>query len=196
MQTRVSKTSFDNTPNLSIAERKRRRRLIHAHLLAAVRAALPFSIELYSSAPQGVIAWQRDGWLYCFQVNSYDEFAWRITNRYVQWLRFSHTLAVGIKPDPNLPEAFYRDWFPEPEHEFELSFVGSELPLVAVPDLVRFVESVCRSRKLEEVYKWPLFSHDSSYPTYAWTKFGGPLVSRQQRTRESKKELARQRTAL
>ena len=81
----------------------------------------------------------------------------------------------------------------EPLHRFELSFVGKELSLVATPDLVRFVESVFTTEKRDEVYKWNLFSHDQSYPHYAWTRDGGGIVERKQRARAKAAEIRRRR---
>jgi hypothetical protein len=162
---------FENTPQISWPIRRKRNRLVQAVLFDAVRQTLPpKDLDfLYRLPPQGMIAWQRAGLTFSFQVNPYDEFAWRLTNRWIHHCRLPKRLCeqVGV----------------EPLHDFELSFVGKELPLVATPELVRFIESVSSTEAASEVYKWPLFSHDESYPSYAWTREGGVIVERKQRER-------------
>ena len=70
--------SFENSPKLTWRERMRLRRVVHARLLSAVQGALP-GIEVYSSPSQGIIAWKKEPWIYCFTVRPYDQFAWRLT---------------------------------------------------------------------------------------------------------------------
>ena len=161
----------------------RRCRVIHARLLSAVQAALP-GIEVYSSPSQGIIAWKKDRRVYCFTVRPYDQFAWRLTNRFLKELRMPIEWKKPLRYEmTEWGEASYREPVPQPAHTFELSFLGRELPRIASPGLVRFIESVFTEKVKTDVFKWRPFSHDSSYPGYAWTKLGLPEVKRLQRER-------------
>lgn len=185
---RLSPSQWCNTPKLSFAQRKKQRARVYAVLLEPVGSALSPGVSVYSSVPQSIIAWKKGDWVYCFQLNAYDEFAWRFTNRWIHQHRLPSKLRTQIKPDLNLPGAFYGCRVPEPKHQFELSFIGQETPLVATPALVRFVESAFTTEESSEVYRWDLFAHDENYPGYAWTCTGGQVVSRQQRTRTEQEE--------
>jgi hypothetical protein len=180
--------NFENTPQISWPELRRRNKLVHATLLDAVRKALPSDCVdfVYSLARDCIIAWKKGEWTFCFQVNPYDEFAWRLTNRGFHYHKLPKRLNKRRVTEPN--GAWCYAPAPEPLHDFELSFVGNETPLVATPDLVRFVESVFTTDKCADVYKWPLFSHHQSYPHYAWTREGGPVVLRKQRERAEREK--------
>jgi hypothetical protein len=164
--------------------------VIHGVLLDAIRNALPDSCvdSLYSSPPQGVFAWGRAEWTFCFQVRPYDEFAWRLTNRWIHEHRLPKRLAKRLITEPNRATCFVP--VAEPLHQFELSFIEEETPLVATPQLVRFVESAFSAKSRAEVYKWRLFSHDDGYPCYAWTRRGGSVVKRQQMERRLKEHIS------
>ncbi len=84
-------SAFDNTPKLSFAQLRQRRALVHATLFVSIGLA---RISMYSSPSQGVIAWVKGDWVYCFQLNPYDQFAWRITNRWIHQHRLPSRLRV------------------------------------------------------------------------------------------------------
>jgi hypothetical protein len=174
---------LENTPQLSYSDRQKRNRLIHMLLLDAIAKALPSECirSLYSSPSQGVIAWEKGEWTFCFQIRPYDEFAWRLTNRWIHEHRLPFRLRKRLVIESNGATCFVP--VPELLHRFELSFIGEETPLVATPELVCFIESAFSTKERAEVYKWRLFSHDESYPHYAWTRRGGAFVQRKQRER-------------
>ena len=177
------KSLLDNTPQFTWPERRRRARRLHAMLLDTIRASLaPECVQsLYSSPPQGVIAWEKGEWTFCFQLNPYDEFAWRLTNRWIHEHRLPKRLRKRLVIESNGATCYVP--VPEPQHRFELSFIGEEASLVATLELVRFIESAFSTKERAEVYKWRLFSHDESYPHYAWTRRGGAVVEHKQRAR-------------
>jgi hypothetical protein len=52
----------------------------------------------------------------------------------------------------------------------ELSFIEADLPHLEGKELAEFLAHLCAGRAEAEQSKWELFSHDDSYPTYAWTR--------------------------
>ncbi len=50
----------------------------------------------------------------------------------------------------------------------ELSFIEADLPHFTGDDLAGFLAQLCVGKA--EHFNWELFSHDRSYPGYAWTK--------------------------
>src|SRR6516165_8004191 len=122
---------INNTPRLSEPGRQRRTRALHAVLLDADISSLPLSCleSLYSSPLEGVIAWERAERAFCFDVHPYDEFAWRLTNRWIHCYSLPTRLRKHLVTGPDGAAL----------HEFELSFIGEETPLVPTPEQVRFV---------------------------------------------------------
>jgi hypothetical protein len=69
----------------------------------------------------------------------------------------------------------------------ELTFVPSDLEHINGIDLARFLEA-------GGAYSLPLFSHDPSYPAYAWTKAANTFYQRRHQERlQYEKELMRRR---
>jgi hypothetical protein len=166
-------TSYANTPRLSPTARGRIQKAIRQRLLAALSSARP-DLRLYHSAKHSLIAWMADNKNICgFTLHPYDDYAWRISSR---------GMASYFYPfNRHRRSQWLQDKFPE--HTFELSFLGEEVPLVAVPELFHFVESMASVKREADAFKWDLFSHDQSYPHYAWTRTGGPEVDRLMRAR-------------
>jgi hypothetical protein len=52
----------------------------------------------------------------------------------------------------------------------ELSFIEADLPHIEGKELAEFLAQLCAGRQEAKQSKWELFSHDDSYPTYAWTR--------------------------
>ena len=94
-------TNLENTPQISWRERRRHNKLVHAFLVAAVNKSLPRECPLFVSSRDGVIAWRRADSTFCLQVNPYDQFAWRLTNRGIYYLKLSRWLRQRFVREPN-----------------------------------------------------------------------------------------------
>src|SRR6516165_2490699 len=94
---------LENTPQLTWPERRRRARCLHAVLRDAIGSSLApeCAQSLYSSPPQGVIAWEKGEWTFCFQLNPYDEFAWRLTNRWIHCHRLPFRIRKRLVTESN-----------------------------------------------------------------------------------------------
>lgn len=117
------------------------------------------------SAKNSLIAWMTGKRAFGFTLCSFDDYAWRISSRSAA-RRFGY---VKQRPSDQWLSA------QSPEHPFELSFCGEDVPLVAVPELFEFVESMPRAKHESDVFQWSVFSHDENYPHYAWTE-GSPEI--------------------
>jgi hypothetical protein len=102
------------------------RGVIQFKLLTAVQDAVPDQ-EVYCSPSQGIIVWNRNGRSYGFETHLYNELAWRITNQGMHWFKVPKRFKFPFHPI-SLPT------------DFELSFIEEDLPLIATPELVRFVD--------------------------------------------------------
>jgi hypothetical protein len=169
--------SYANTPRLSPAARGRVQRAIRQRLVAALLRARP-GVRLHSSAKHSLVAWMIANKKVCgFTLCPYDDYAWRISSRNI----------AGYFCYSNQHRRVQWLTAQFPEHTFELSFLGSEVPLVAVPELFEFVESMASVKCEADAFKH-----------YAWTRAGGPEVLRLQRARAKREsaELLNEGTSL
>jgi hypothetical protein len=150
---------YANTPRLSPAARERIQRSIRQRLVAALLSARP-GVRLHTSAKHDLVAWMPGKRTFGFTLCSFDDYAWRISSRNASRC-FGY---VNQSPRDQWVSA------QSPEHPFELSFLGADVPLVAVPELFQFVESMAKANHEVDVFKWDLFSHDENYPHYAWAE--------------------------
>jgi hypothetical protein len=154
------------------SDRKSNFKEVFGRLTETVKSTLTDGDEIYVRKTHGFIAWKRflgpDHGLHTRQ--------WRL---YFFWITyynsFTFRLRGGYRGRDELPIRFWLS--PEPSHYgYELSFCADDLPLVACPDLVCFVESTFDDQEEATcdrlVWRWPLFSHDNSFPHYAWSVAG------------------------
>jgi hypothetical protein len=172
------------------AERAANRKEVLDSLVAAVESTLTGRDEVFVRKKYGLVAWKRFcgkhgggcdflKWkLYFFCVGYYNSFSFRLNGHH-------------FGNDRGLTRTFW--CAPEPSHYgYELSFCAADLPLVASPDLVRFVESTFDGHDKDEwgktVWRWPLFAHGQSFPNYAWSKAGWKEYERRRECVEQYKE--------
>jgi hypothetical protein len=102
----------------------------------------------------------------------------RMRQAHLQWVGRAHmpVVVVVVIGDYELPVYRMTIGLPGPKGPWgyqsllircsELTFIESDLAQFDGHDLAQFVENVCAGHPPHD---WSLFSHDSSYPGYAWT---------------------------
>jgi hypothetical protein len=141
--------------------------------------------ELYVRKERPFLAWKRLGpnasapRLYYLWVTRYDSATYRLRNDHdASW-----DLTKKFWPLTEKISRYYGGGNLWRNDKFELSFIAEDLADFSGAALVRFVESNFDSPKA--VYEWPLFSHDESYPTYAWTISAEKDYERRRKIREA-----------
>jgi hypothetical protein len=156
-------------------------------LTEVVETSLTEGDEMYTRKKRGFIAWKRyqgrdmsqrkgtEYWkLYFFWLTCYNEFSFRLRGDLQAYESLTAKFwkpakaARGVLGWHTSEGASLRD-----NYHYELSFVAEDIPRVASPDLLCFVESTFEPPHDDKsVWWWPLFSHDRSFPHYAWSKAG------------------------
>jgi hypothetical protein len=165
-------------------------REVFARLTQAVQSTLAASDSIYTKKKTGIIAWKRaplqalQHWkLYFVWLTQYDSSTFRLRSDFES----THDITATFWPPVRDAR---RIWGQSGErlakhYRFELSFCAEDLPQVATPDLVRFVESTFEHPDdAEAIWSWPLFAHDQTYPHYAWTVAGSRECERRRAIRE------------
>ena len=128
---------------------------------------------VYGLARIGVVVWARDDRVYGFRLKRYNSNIFRLISCATA-CKYEGEHEVWKLGVPFLPSRLLgiarRSKMRGPEHEFELTFLCSELPLITGFDLVSYVELIFECKELCQVYRWPLFSVAPSYPAHAWTR--------------------------
>jgi len=154
----------------------------------AIRSTLAHHAEVYTRRKHDFIAWKCRSQLCFVWLITYNSFTFRLKSTYDA----SQSLTAKFWP----PVKAARTYWNSPEsaalrehYQFELSFIAADLPLVASPDLVRFVNSTFEPGvNHESIWRWPIFAHDESYPEYAWTVQAETEYERRRKINESKEQ--------
>ena len=99
-----------------------------------------------------------------------------------------YRMTIGL-PGPKEPGGYWGWYQTLLGRRSELTFLESDLAQFDGHDLAQFVEDVCGGHTPRD---WSLFSHDSSYPGYAWTVAANAFYNERHRERVAlEKELHR-----